>query len=183
MNNIISWQPQDLKNDLVALNPLNEVDFESLYDIASDPLIWEQHPAVDRYNKEVFQSFFKLAMESESAFLLRKTDTQEIIGSTRFCDYDSENRSIVIGYTFLARKYWGTAINKSLKTLMINYAFAQGMQTVTFYAGAANFRSQKAIEKLGAIKVKEFIKEDNGVEMHKVAFAISREKWDKQQEK
>ena len=53
MNTI--WQPSYLHNDTIMLVPLKETDFEELYSVASDPLIWEQHPNKLRYQRDVFQ--------------------------------------------------------------------------------------------------------------------------------
>lgn len=179
----INWQPQNLKNEFVKLKPLHPSHFEDLYKVASDPLIWEQHPSFDRYKKEVFERWFKNAMASTAAFLTLETDNEQIIGSSRFYDYNAENATVTIGYTFLARKYWGTSINKSLKKLMIDYAFEQGIETVLFHIGATNVRSQKAVEKLGADKIKDFTKEDKGVKTYHVEFAIAQKNWNKTQQK
>ncbi len=56
-----------------------------------------------------------------------------------------------IGWTFLARKYWGGLYNRELKDLMLAHAF-RFVETVVFYVGENNIRSQKATEKIGAIK-------------------------------
>ena len=48
-----------LKGDLLELRPLCAEDFRDLYAVAADPLIWEQHPCKDRYQEEVFTSFFR----------------------------------------------------------------------------------------------------------------------------
>ncbi len=146
-------QPQ-LQNELVVLQPLSINDFEELYEVASDPLVWEQHPNKDRYKKEVFQNFFDGAIESKGAFKIVDIVTGKTIGSTRFYDLDSNNKSVLIGYTFYGRNYWGTSYNPSVKKLMLDYAF-QFVDIVYFHIGATNIRSQKAIEKLGAIKVRE----------------------------
>jgi len=140
-----------LENELVKLIPLKKEDFEMLYEVASDPLIWEQHPNKNRYQREVFEKNFEGAIESKGAFLVINNKTEEVIGSSRYYEYDPAKKSIAIGYTFLARKYWGTAYNKALKTLMLNYAF-KFVEKVIFHIGAKNIRSQKAIEKLGAKK-------------------------------
>jgi N-acetyltransferase len=147
-------QPQHLKTDLIELLPLQEDDFEALYAVASDPLVWEQHPNKLRYQREVFQNFFEGAMQSQGAFLVRDTQTNEVVGSSRFYDFDENDNSILIGYTFIGRKFWGNGYNKALKTVMLDYAF-QFIDTVYFHIGAQNFRSQKAIEKIGALKVGE----------------------------
>lgn len=145
-------QPETLENDQIKLIPLKEGDFEILYEIASDPEIWEQHPSKDRYKKEVFQLFFDGAVESKGAFLVYDSATNELIGSTRYYDFDPENSKIAIGFTFLAKKYWGGNHNKAMKQLVIDYAF-QYVDTVVFHIGETNIRSQKAIAKIGATQI------------------------------
>lgn len=148
-------QPIRLKNELIQLIPLQETDFEELYTVASDPLVWEQHPNKLRYQHEVFQNYFEGAMLSKGAFLIRDTKTNEVVGSSRYYDYNESDNSILIGYTFIGRKFWGNGYNKALKKIMLDYAFEQ-VNKVYFHIGAFNLRSQKAIEKIGAVKVDEF---------------------------
>jgi len=148
-------QPIDLKNEKIKLIPLQETDFSALYIVASDPLVWEQHPNKLRYQKDVFQNYFEGAMLSKGAFLIRESKTNEIVGCSRFYDYNENQNSILIGYTFLGRKFWGKGYNNALKKLMLDYAF-QFVDKVYFHIGAHNYRSQKAIEKIGAVKVDEF---------------------------
>ena len=160
---MFNWQPKTLKNELIKLIPLQEIDFEELYAVASDPLVWEQHPNKLRYQREVFQNYFEGAMFSKGAFLIRDAKTNEAVGSSRFYDYDEKENSVLIGYTFIGRKFWGNGYNKALKKIMLDYAFQQ-VDKVYFHIGAFNIRSQKAIEKIGAIKVDEFEVEYYGEE-------------------
>ncbi len=148
-----SIQPT-LENDYVKLVPLEQNDFEQLFAVASDPLVWEQHPNKDRYKREVFENFFLGAMESRGAFKIIEKNTGEIAGSTRFYDFNPENNSIFIGYTFYGRKFWGSKLNPQVKKLMLDYIF-QFVDKVNFQVGKDNIRSQKAMEKLGAEKVDE----------------------------
>lgn len=148
-------QPTHLENDFVKLSPLQEDDFEALYHVASDPLVWEQHPNKLRYQREVFQNYFEGALFSKGAFLIRQSKTNEVVGSSRFYDYDEKENAVMIGYTFIGRKFWANEYNKALKKLMLDYAF-QYIEKVYFHIGAYNYRSQKAIEKIGALKVDEF---------------------------
>lgn len=143
-----------LQNEFVKLVPLKEEDFEILYKVASDPLIWEQHPNKNRWKREVFQNFFKGAIESKGAFIIYDVKTNEAIGSTRFYDLNTEKNCVTIGYTFYERKYWGGKYNPSAKHLMMEHAF-KNVGSVIFHIGADNIRSQKAIERLGAIKIAE----------------------------
>ncbi|MGZ5210493.1 MAG: GNAT family N-acetyltransferase, partial [Kaistella sp.] len=109
-----------LENENFKLIPLQEIDFERLYEIASDPKVWEQHPNKERYKRDVFQNFFKGAMESGGAFIVVNKNSNEVLGCTRFYDFDEENRSILIGYTFYGRDSWGKNVNPQVKKLMLD---------------------------------------------------------------
>lgn len=148
-----------LANEIITIKPIQKEDFEALFAIASDELLWEQHPNKDRYKKEVFRLFFENAIQSKGAFIVINNKTNEIIGSSRYYEFNEVEKSIVIGYTFISRAFWGKNYNSSLKELMINYAF-QFVNKVYFHVGETNYRSQKAVEKLGAIKIGE-IKSEN----------------------
>ncbi|KIA95528.1 acetyltransferase [Pedobacter kyungheensis] len=143
-----------LANDLIQIVPLKETDFEALFAVASDPLIWEQHPNKDRYQREVFENFFKGAMDSKGAFIVYEKETGKIVGSSRYYDLDETDSAVAVGYTFIAREFWGKGHNHALKTLMFDYAF-RFVDKIILHIGATNFRSQKATEKLGATKVGE----------------------------
>src|SRR6476469_5142581 len=96
-----------LEGESLRLRPLREEDWDALYAAATDPLIWEQHPASDRYQEQVFREYFREAMECGGAFAIIDRKTERIIGSTRFIGYNEKESEIEIGYTFLARAYWG----------------------------------------------------------------------------
>ena len=141
-----------LRGERVGLRPLRPGDWDELFAVASDSLIWEQHPESDRYKEDVFRIFFSDALESGGAFVVTDTKTQQIIGSTRFYGYDPEKSEIEIGWTFLARKYWGGWYNQEMKELLLAHAF-RFVDNVVFFVGETNFRSRKAMEKIGASKV------------------------------
>lgn len=163
-----------LTSEIVTLCPLEEKDFEALFSVASDPLIWEQHPNPDRYKRKVFKVFWEGALASRGAFKIVDNTTKQIIGSTRFYDYNPENKSIFIGYTFYSRAYWGTPFNATVKKMLLAYAF-QWVDKVYFHIGAQNFRSQKAIAKIGAQKVREIVVAYHG-EPEKTNFEYVMEK-------
>lgn len=175
MKNIL--QPHNLHNELIKLIPLNVCDMERLYKVASDPLIWEQHPENNRFEKEVFMKYFSGAIESKGAFLIFDAITDEVIGSSRYYEYDEINKTVAIGYTFLARDHWGTKFNKALKTLMLNHAF-KFVNTVFFHIGIDNIRSQMAIERIGALRagVAE-LNLNNRTKNSNFIYRIDKESW------
>lgn len=141
-----------LEGRLLRLVPLRPEDLDRLYAVASDPLIWEQHPQSDRYKIEVFKVFFREALESGGAFLVIDSKTGDVIGSSRYHGYDKEKSEIEIGWTFLARSYWGGVYNREMKQLMLRHAF-KFVDSVIFLVGPQNLRSQKALEKIGAVRI------------------------------
>ena len=90
-------------------------------------------------------------MECGGAFVIIDKKTQQIIGSTRFHGYDPTKSEIEIGWTFLARNYWGGRYNRELKDLMLAHAF-KFVENVMFLVGQTNIRSQRATEKIGGIR-------------------------------
>ena len=140
-----------LEGELLRLRPLRPEDFHDLYAVASDPLIWEQHPANDRYKEEVFKGFFREALESGGALIAIDSRDGRVIGSSRFHGYDSDKSEIEIGWTFLARSRWGGAYNGEMKRLMLRHAF-RFVNSVIFLVGPQNVRSQRAMEKIGGVR-------------------------------
>jgi RimJ/RimL family protein N-acetyltransferase len=140
-----------LVGDLLRLRPLRFEDFPALFAVAADPLIWEQHPSRDRYMEDVFKVFFRESMDSGGALIAVDSRDGRVIGSSRFFGYDEDAREIEIGWTFLARTYWGGIYNGEMKKLMLQHAF-QFVNSVVFLVGPQNLRSQKALEKIGAVR-------------------------------
>lgn len=140
-----------LTGQLVVLRPLGSEDFRDLYAVASDPLIWEQHPVKDRHKKEVFREFFRESLQSGGALIAVDAKSGRVIGSSRFHGYDHETSEIEIGWTFLARSHWGGIYNGEMKALMLRHAF-KFVKRVVFLVSPDNIRSQRAVEKIGAVR-------------------------------
>src|SRR5438477_3819046 len=141
-----------LKGELLELRPLRPEDYDELYAVASDPLIWEQHPANDRYKGEVFRGFFREALESGGALVARDAGDGRVIGSSRFHGYDEAKGEVEIGWTFLARSHWGGAYNREMKRLMLRHAF-NFVDRVIFLVGPQNWRSRRAVERIGGVEL------------------------------
>jgi N-acetyltransferase len=131
------FQPT-MKGMLVELRPLRPDDADDLFAVASDPLIWEQHPVRDRYRPDALA-----ALDCKDG---------KIIGSSRFHAYNAQASEVEIGWTFLARSHWGGKYNREMKQLMLRHAF-RFVKRVVFLIGPQNVRSQKAIERLGGVRV------------------------------
>lgn len=143
------YQPT-LKSDLLTLRPLRADDYDALYAVAADPMIWEQHPA-NRNEPEVFLPFFEKAIKSGGALVAIDVATDRVVGTSRFHGYNAEKREVEIGWTFLARAYWGGRYNGEMKRLMMDHAF-RFVDSVVFLVAPENVRSQRAVEKIGGVR-------------------------------
>lgn len=138
-----------LKGTLVELHPMEASHLEPLFAVARDPKIWEQHPKWDRFKREVFEKFFNECLGFGSALVIRDAKTKELIGSSSY-KVDTANNQVEIGWTYLARAYWGGRYNGEVKRLMLAHAF-RFFPRVVFRIGPNNLRSRRAVEKIGAI--------------------------------
>jgi RimJ/RimL family protein N-acetyltransferase len=143
-------QPQ-LEGHLVSIRPLGADDLGALWSVASDPLIWEQHPAKERAEEAGFRAFFAESLATGGALVVHDAATGAVIGSSRYHGYNAAASEIEIGWTFLARAYWGGRTNGELKTLMLDHAF-RSVESVVLLVGPTNFRSQRAVQKIGATR-------------------------------
>jgi len=135
------FQPT-LKGKLLELGPLRASDFRDLYAVASDPLIWEQHPVKDRCKEDVFKGFFQESPDSRGTLIAIDSKANQVIGSSRFHGYDEQKSEVEIGWTFLARSHWGGVYNREMKELMLRHAFTF-VEHVVFLVGSQNVRSQR----------------------------------------
>ena len=149
MTEILDLQPQ-LEGELLELRPLRPDDWDALFAVASDPLIWAGHPDRDRYTEPVFREFFRGAIESGGALVALDRATGRIIGSSRYVWHASPRDELEIGWTFLARAYWGGTYNREMKRLMLQHAF-RFVDRVIFIVGAGNIRSRRAMLKIGGV--------------------------------
>jgi RimJ/RimL family protein N-acetyltransferase len=143
-----------LRGERLDVRPLRPEDWDALYAVASDSLIWEQHPARNRHELDVFRRFFDEALASGGALVVVDRANGLVIGSSRFHGYDQATSQVEIGWTFLARLYWGGVYNGELKRLMLAHAF-RFVDTVIFVVGPGNLRSQRALARIGAVRTDE----------------------------
>lgn len=161
-----------LRGRLLELRPLRPEDWADLFAVASDPLLWEQHPDSDRYEEPVFRAFFAAALESGGALVALDLGTGKVIGSSRFHAYSEERAEVEIGWSFLARSHWGGRYNGEMKRLMLDHAF-RFVDTVVFVIGSRNVRSRRAVEKIGGVLAGA--RPERGAD--RVVYEITRRSW------
>jgi RimJ/RimL family protein N-acetyltransferase len=119
--------------------------------VASDPLIWEEHPESDRATPEKLEQFFADSLVSGGSLVVTTADG-EIVGGSRFEEPDEGNR-ILVDHTFLARPYWTREDYTEVKNLIFDHAFTT-FDTVELRVGVDNARTRGAVKDfLGAVYV------------------------------
>jgi len=174
--NVKQWRPDSLENDRLRLKLLREEDFENLFKVASDPSIWVEHPIKNRYQREVFQGYFNLALSSTAAFLIIEKASDKIIGCTILHNYNEQDSSIPIGFTFLARDYWSREYNIASKRLLMDHAF-QFVENIFFLVGKDNIRPQITLKKLGARLNCQVEYKHGDQNIPQFQYLISRDDW------
>lgn len=138
-----------LEGERLRLRPLREDDWAALFDVASDKLMWAHHPAHDRWQEPVFREFFDDALAQGGALAIIDKASGAAIGSSRFQGYDpAGGGQVEIGWSFLARPYWGLGYNAEFKRLMLKHALASAERAV-FVVGADNVISRRAMANIG----------------------------------
>ena len=143
------FQPT-LSGPTVMVRPITADDWTELFVAGSDPEIWKVHPVRDRYTEAGFRKFFDSAVDSKVGFVFVDRATGRLIGSSRYYGHDPARSEIEIGWTFVVRSHWGGAINREVKRLMLDHAFGF-VDTVIFWVGDTNWRSQGAMKKIGGV--------------------------------
>lgn len=165
-----------LEGERLLLRPLQEDDWDALYGVASDPLIWEIHPQPNRWQEPVFRRFFDDALERGGALVVIDRTSGAVAGSSQYKAVDTEDGGAVeIGWTFLARSHWGGSFNQEMKRLMLAHALAS-VARVEFRVGESNLRSCRAMEKIGGRLTgrSELVETPTGPMRH-VVYEITRE--------
>ena len=137
-------------------------------------MLWEVHPAWDRYKEPVFRAYFDANLASGGSLTAIDRTSGAVIGASRFWDVDPATGSAEIGATYVARAHWGSGANREMKRLMIGHALAV-LPAVTFRIGATNTRSRRAIEGIGArITDRTDVSMMAGVPVEHVIYEIDR---------
>jgi RimJ/RimL family protein N-acetyltransferase len=169
------FQPT-LTGPTVIVRPVAAADWPELFAAGSDPEIWKVHPRFDRYTEPEFRTYFDSAVASKMAFVFVDRSTNRLIGSSRYYGYDAELGEIEIGWTFIVRSHWGGPTNREVKRLMLDHAFSF-VDTVIFWVGEKNWRSQGAMTKIGGIRRDGlFTRELSGATPH-VIFEIGKRRY------
>ncbi len=150
--------PVVLYGDAVKLEPLDPAHADDLLAAGADPEIWRYMPipqpnSVAEVRKWIDEAWKLAATGDQLPFAILDPETGRAVGSTRYLEIHRNWRTLEIGWTWLAASVQRSAVNTETKLMLLKHAFEdQGALRVQFKTDGRNLRSQKALERLGAVK-------------------------------
>ncbi|ATP39960.1 GNAT family N-acetyltransferase [Solibacillus sp. R5-41] len=174
-----------LQNNIVKLEPINTEHIDGILNAARFPEIWE-HMSVTLLDRESVVHYVEDAIHKRDAktdypFVIVDAQTNEIIGSTSYMDISMAHKRLEIGSTWLTPANWRSNINTNCKFLLLQYGFEElRFNRIQIKTGHENVRSQKAIERLGAVKegiLRNHMIQKEGTIRHTVMYSITSEEW------
>ena len=154
---MIQTKPVTLERDGIRLEPLDSDHESALVSAASDGCLWDLWFTAVPF-PEAMPAYIGTALAGQRdghmlPWAVRDLESNSIIGSTRYHDIVPAIDRVEIGYTWYAKSRQRTAVNTTCKLLLLAHAFdTLGCKVVGLRTDTFNFRSQRAIEALGAKK-------------------------------
>lgn len=153
---MINWdKPTTLESKHLRLLPLSLEFKEGLLNAAKDGELWKlwytSVPSAETIDQYIATALQQQQDKASLPFVIVDKTTDSIIGSTRYCNIDSSNRRLEIGYTWYAKTFQRTGVNTECKHLLLQHAFeVYQVIAVEFKTHWFNYRSRNAIQRLGA---------------------------------
>jgi RimJ/RimL family protein N-acetyltransferase len=153
----MNLRPVTLTGKRVRLEPLGTEHAEDLAVAATDDQIWTYLDEPTPWDRSSVDAFIADANRDQErgariAFAIVDTTIDRAVGSTSYIDIRPNDRGVEIGWTWITPSAWGTGINTEAKYLMLAHAFdEQCAIRVAIKTDQRNVRSQRAIERLGAV--------------------------------
>lgn len=179
--------PVTLRGRWVTLEPLDPRHTADLFTVAQDEDIWRYLFIAMPRNLADLAAWTVDALASRDAgqmlpFAIIDRASGRAVGSTRYLDYSAADRHVEIGWTWLGRDWWRTPVNTECKYLLLRHAFETlGCIRVQLKTDQRNERSQRAIERLGAVREgvlrKAVIIAKDGHQRWSVYYSILDDEW------
>ncbi len=179
-------EPVELRGDLVAIEPLRAEHAAGLLAAADAEEVFAWLPYTRPADIELARDWIDSALADRRAdrrfpFAVIDVEGGSVIGSTSYWDFDADNAHVEIGSTWLSCASWGNGRNAEAKLLLMGHAFdTLGMERVAFRTDIRNERSQRAIERLGAVKEgvhRHEMRRRDGSWRDSVHYSILRAEW------
>lgn len=179
-------EPVTLEGRIVRLEPLGLQHVAGLYAASQDPDIWLYMPYDPSHAVADMEGWVAAALQEQKAgtalpFAIIERATNTIVGSTRYLNIALHDRGLEIGGTWLGLAARRTGVNTECKYLLLRHAFEElGTIRVQLKTDSRNLRSQRAIERLGAVKegiLRNHMVMPDGYYRHSVYYSIIDSEW------
>jgi RimJ/RimL family protein N-acetyltransferase len=179
-------QPLTLVGSFVRLEPLAEAHIPDLAEAGRDESIWKYMRYGQVTNLEKMRCFVLQLLEwqqrgTDLPFTVIHLQAGKAIGMTRYMNIEPHNRNLEIGGTWYAPVFQGSGVNAESKFLLLRHAFESlGCLRVQFRTDVRNLRSQRAIERLGAVRegvLRHHMILPDGTVRSSVIYSILAEEW------
>ncbi len=152
-----------IEGNTITLVPLEMKYKEQLYEAINNPDVWKYTWREVKTFDDIEQMLLIAVQNKDDGkqlpFTVKDKLSGEVIGTTRIGDIDIANRNVEIGWTWLSPSVWRTKVNTECKFLLLHYCFEElKVLRVQFSISGQNIRSQKAVERIGAVKEGTFRK-------------------------
>lgn len=183
--------PTVLNSKTISLIPLEEEHLDELYKVAADKELWKLIPT-DCSERAIFFKAYKFSIAERTngkqyPFVILHNSSNRLIGSTRLFEIYPADKKLEIGWTWISREFWGSTVNLECKLSLLTFCFETlKANRVQLKTKDTNFRSRKAIEKIGGvfegILRKDRIQSD-GTTRNAAYYSILDEEWETAKEK
>lgn len=182
----MSLEPLTLQGRYVRLEPLGLHHFEALLAVSGEPEIWRFISFGPLTTPERLRAWIESVVDEPERgeglpFAIVHLETGQVCGSTSLYQFNPRHKRLELGRTWLGTAFWRTAANTETKYLLLRYAFeGLGYHRVEIKTNTQNFRSQKAIERLGAVRegvLRSYSVYDDGSVRDTIMYSIVRSEW------
>lgn len=176
-----------LENESIVMRPLGLDDIDLIESISYHKELGEFGARVKNRNDLI--EYFNFCLNSKNdkelyPLIIISKKNKSPIGVTMFGNISFQHKRLEIGWTWIAAKLQGTGVNAICKRLLLDYCFDNlNLRRVEFKIDVNNLKSQKAIEKMGAVKeglLRNYSIQSYGASKGTFVYSILKEEWKKQ---
>ncbi|MHA6532037.1 GNAT family N-acetyltransferase [Paenibacillus sp. BAC0078] len=176
---------QELKGSFIRLVPMEESHRPELVELLQNPQIWEftwrKISTVEQVNELIETALANKENGSEIPFVMIERSSGKVIGTSRIKNLDRTHRNAEIGGTWISPDFWRTSANTESKSLLLHYCFEElGLIRIDFTIVGGNLRSQRAIERIGAVRegvLRKHRTTSDGTVLDNVLYSIIDDEW------
>jgi RimJ/RimL family protein N-acetyltransferase len=182
----VKVEPVSLIGRVVRLIPLSQSHVADLAEAGRDESIWRLMPygsviGEERMAAHVQETLERQARGTDLPFVVVHHGAGRAVGATRYLDIQEQHRALEIGGTWYGVEHQRTGVNTECKLLLLRHAFeALGCARVQFKTDLRNERSQRALERIGAVRegvIRKHVTMPDGYQRSSVLYSVIDDEW------